>query len=101
MACHNSRMKKTKGGRVYDELTKLNMKEELKSMKMGRNCTVSASTGYGLGSRHLCQTSSPEDWSMKEVKGLNDCANFCLRCDTIDDSGVSTQRHDDEDKCAK
>ena len=29
------------------------------------------------------------------------CANFRLRCDTIDDSGVSTQRHDDEDKCAK
>ena len=26
---------------------------------------------------------------------------FELRCDTIDDSGVSTQRHDDEDKCAK
>ena len=26
---------------------------------------------------------------------------FCLRCDTIDDSGVPTQRHDDEDKCAK
>ena len=26
---------------------------------------------------------------------------FWLRCDTIDDSGVSTQRHDDEDKCAK
>ena len=23
---------------------------------------------------------------------------FCLRCDTIDDSGVSTQRHDDEDE---
>ena len=29
------------------------------------------------------------------------CANFRLRCDTIDDSGGSTQRHDDEDKCAK
>ena len=29
------------------------------------------------------------------------CAYFRLRCDTIDDSGVSTQRHDDEDKCAK
>ena len=30
------------------------------------------------------------------------CTNFvCLRCDTIDDSGVSTQRHDGEDKCAK
>ena len=28
-------------------------------------------------------------------------AQICLRCDTIDDSGVSTQRHDDEDKCAK
>ena len=30
-----------------------------------------------------------------------DCANFRLRCDTIDDSGGSTQRHDDKDKCAK
>ena len=39
---------------------------------MGSNCTVSASTGFALGSRHLCQTSSPEDWSMKEVTGLND-----------------------------
>ena len=29
------------------------------------------------------------------------CANFRLRCDTIDDSGGSTQRHDEEDKCAK
>ena len=29
------------------------------------------------------------------------CETFCLLCDTIDDSGVSTQRHDDEDKCAK
>ena len=29
------------------------------------------------------------------------CANFVCVCDTIDDSGVSTQRHDDEDKCAK
>ena len=28
------------------------------------------------------------------------CANFRLRCDTIDDSGGSTQRHDDVDKCA-
>ena len=26
------------------------------------------------------------------------CANFRLRCDTIDDCGGSTQRHDDEDK---
>ena len=32
---------------------------------------------------------------------IHKCANFCLRCDTIDDSGVLTQRHDDEDKCAK
>ena len=29
------------------------------------------------------------------------CANFRLRCDTIDDSGGSTQRHDDEDKCMR
>ena len=33
--------------------------------------------------------------------GDHDCANFRLRCDTIDDSGGSTQRHDDVDKCAK
>ena len=26
---------------------------------------------------------------------------FCLLCDTIDDNGVSTQRHHDEDTCAK
>ena len=32
---------------------------------------------------------------------VHDCTNFRLRCDTIDDSGGSTQRHDDEDKCAK
>ena len=31
----------------------------------------------------------------------HNCANFRLRCDTIDDSGGSTQRHDDGDKCAK
>ena len=31
----------------------------------------------------------------------HNCANFRLRCDTIDDSGGSTQRHDDDDKCAK
>ena len=31
----------------------------------------------------------------------SNCANFRLRCDTIDDSGGSTQRHDDVDKCAK
>ena len=37
-----------------------------------------------------------------DQKVLSDnCSNFRLRCDTIDDSGVSTQRHDDEDKCAK
>ena len=29
------------------------------------------------------------------------CENFRLRCDTIDDSGGSTQRHDDEDKMCK
>ena len=28
------------------------------------------------------------------------CANFRLRCDTIDERGGSTQRHDDVDKCA-
>ena len=32
---------------------------------------------------------------------IHNCANFRLRCDTIDDSGGSTQRHDDEGKCAK
>ena len=26
---------------------------------------------------------------------------FCLLCDTIDDNGVSTQRHHDEDNRAK
>ena len=33
-------------------------------------------------------------------EGSHNCANFRLRCDTIDDSGGSTQRHDDVDKCA-
>ena len=28
------------------------------------------------------------------------CANFRLRCDTIDERGGSTQRHDDVDKYA-
>ena len=32
---------------------------------------------------------------------LHYCANFRLRCDRIDDSGGSTQRHDDVDRCAK
>ena len=31
---------------------------------------------------------------------ITDCANFRLRCDTIDERGGSTQRHDDVDKCA-
>ena len=30
----------------------------------------------------------------------NYCSNFRLRCDTIDERGGSTQRHDDVDKCA-
>ena len=36
-----------------------------------------------------------------EIQTLHNWANFRSRCDTIDDSGGSTQRHDDEDKCAK
>ena len=36
--------------KVYDELTM--MKDDIKAMRMGRNCSVSsaASTGFGLGS---------------------------------------------------
>ena len=34
-------------------------------------------------------------------RGSATMRKFCLRCDTVDDSGVSTQRDDDEDKCAK
>ena len=42
----------------------------------------------------LCTFTSASD----EVPLLR---KFCLLCDTIDDSGVSTQRHHDEDNCAK
>ena len=49
------------------------------TMKMGSNCSVSsaASTGYGLGIGHFCQTpplgpSWKEDWSLRDMTGLND-----------------------------
>ena len=32
---------------------------------------------------------------------MENCANFRLRCDTMDERGVSTQRHDVVDKCAQ
>ena len=43
------------------------------------------------------------EWESTQTAGCRQhyCANFRLRCDTIDDSGGSTQRDDDEDKCAK
>ena len=48
----------------------------------------------------LTPTDAMKTRCVRRLEGDN-CANFRLRCDTIDDSGVSTQRHDDEDKCAK
>ena len=34
------------------------------------------------------------------ARDVYNCATFRLRCDTIDERGGSTQRHDDVDKCA-
>ena len=48
----------------------------------------------------LASLATLEDAVARGVRAIS-AQNFRLRCDTIDDSGGSTQRHDDEDKCAK
>ena len=43
----------------------------------------------------------PIDFAPPRVHHHHYCANFLLRCDTIDERGGSTQRHDVVDKCAQ
>ena len=64
--------------------------------------------GTRVMSSHRCRTEKDS----QQASGVLPCLlssyhssatmrKFCLLCDTIDDSGISTQRHNDEDKCAK
>ena len=55
--------------------------------------TVKPHTHHTTTSDHIPTDDSQDDF-------VYNCANFRLRCDTIDERGGSKQRHDDVDKCA-
>ena len=76
--------------------------EKLEIVNGSRLATSMAESGWSVMKRWVRKRNGGSHAKPRCTAGWRyNCANFRLRCDTIDDSGGSTQRHDDEDKCAK